>query len=204
MNVRNSTSARLAIAVAFSFLCGNRAFAQHVSAGVVAGGALTSDFTPLDIATTSYVEHSISKDYIVGGMLAVSIPWDFSLEADAMYRPMTFAGTIVLPSGAFTDRPSDVLTWEVPILLQYKFKPNALPLRPLLEIGPSFRASGNRNGTAPSSDGVTAGAGLEADVWKLKVAPQFRYTRWAADGAHPPLSPNTKPDQIELLVTVAF
>ena len=205
MSGENSTSRRVVVALALCLFCSGRAFCQHVSAGIIGGGALTRDFVPLDVPSTPYREYSTSKDYIVGAMLAVFIPANFSLEADALYRPMNFTGTAALSNGTVTNTsPATVITWEFPILLQYRFKPYALPLSPLLEIGPSFRASGNVNGTSPSTHGVTAGAGVQAHLWRLKIEPQLRYTRWAADGAHYSFAPSTKRDQIELLVSLSF
>lgn len=187
-------------------LLGTCAFGQHVSVGIVGGGALTNDFTPLAVPDTTYVERSTSKDYIIGPMLAITIPAGFSVEADALYRPMNFTGTSPTPSSAVTvsTRSATVVTWEFPVLLQYRFKLSALPLHPLVEAGPSFRHSGNVNGTSPSAEGFTAGAGIEAGVRRLKIAPQLRYTRWAADGTHYSAAPSTKQDQLELLVSLSF
>lgn len=86
---RASRSGRVVIVVALCLLCSGRAFCPHVSAGIIGGGALTNDFVPLDVSSTPYREYSRSKDYMVGPMLAVSIPANFSLEADALYRPRT-------------------------------------------------------------------------------------------------------------------
>lgn len=205
MKVESSISGRLIVALALGLFSCGRALCQHVSAGIVGGVALTSDFVPLEVPSTPYREYSTTKDYIVGAMLAISVPANFSLEADALYRPMNFTGTATFPSGTLTSTSSaTVITWEFPILLEYKFKLSGLPLSPLLEIGPSFRAAGNANGTSPSNHGVTAGAGLQAKLWKLKIAPQLRYTRWAADGVHYSAAPSTKQDQIELLVSLSF
>lgn len=202
MNLESFKACRLVLALALLLCCSDRAFCQHVSVGIIGGGALTNDFVALQVPFTPYREYSTSKDYIVGALLAVSIPANFSLEADGLYRPMKFTGSSTLPNSFLS--PATVVTWEFPILLQYRWRLAALPLTPLLEIGPSFRASGNVNGTAPSNHGITAGAGVQAHVWKLKIAPQLRYTRWVADGAHYVDAPSTKQDQIELLVSLSF
>jgi hypothetical protein len=76
-------------------------------------------------------------------------------------------------------------------------------VKPFVEAGPSFRSSGNLNGTLPSKEGVAAGVGVEAHVWKLRIAPQVRYLRWARDGVTV-LSPPTVPDQVEFLVGISL
>lgn len=200
-----SVSCRILICLALSTFCSGPAFCQKISVGIVGGGALTTDFVPQTVPNTPYRAHSTSKDYVVGAMLAVSLPARLSVEVDALYRPMNFADTGVLPNGTQTTVPPEtVVTWEIPILLQYKFKESHLPLTPLVEVGPSFRAAGNLNGTSPSTRGITAGAGIEAHLWKLNIAPQLRYTRWAADGAHGSFVPSTKQDQLELLVSFSI
>jgi hypothetical protein len=73
--------------------------------------------------------------------------------------------------------------------------------RHFVEIGPSFRSSGNLNGTVPSSYGGTFGLGIEAHARKLKLAPVLRYTHWAGEGLY---EPHTKRNQMELLVGLSF
>jgi hypothetical protein len=58
------------------------------------------------------------------------------------------------------------------------------------------------NDADPSHVGITAGAGIETSVRRLKIAPVVRFTRWAADKRT--LSSITKPNQVELLVGVSF
>jgi len=91
-------------------------------------------------------------------------------------------------------------------MVKYRF---SLPiLKPFVEAGPTFRTAGNLNGTSPSHHGLTAGVGVEAHAWKLKIAPQVRYLRWARDPySQIPLfgtSPFTVRDQAEFLVSGSF
>jgi len=206
MTLKNSRPPRIIFALTVSLLCSAVAHAQRVSFGVIGGAALTNDFvaqTAMDLIP--FRAYSTSKDYIVGPMVMVSLPGNFSVETDLLYRPMNFTTAGVLPSGILNSvSPATVITWEIPILAQYKFRESGLPVRPVLEIGPSFRVSGNLNGTSPSTRGITAGAGIEAPLWKLNVAPQLRYTRWAADSGHSEFMPSTKQDQLEVLVSFSF
>ncbi len=93
-----------------------------------------------------------------------------------------------------------VVTWEFPLSAKYTIPVRTL--RPFIEVGPSFRSSGNLNGTAPSSYGGTAGLGVKGRVWKLQVGPALRYTHWASD--KPLYAPQTKRNQVEVLVGVSF
>jgi hypothetical protein len=184
-------------------LCPVSGFAQRFSFGIVGGGSLTNDF--VDQTFQSIRTYPTAKDYIVGPMVAVALPDSLSIEADALYRPTNFTFAAVFPDGTLGSvSPSTVITWEVPVLAQYKFKRSAWPIRPLIEVGPSFRASGNLNGSSPSIYGVTAGAGIEGHFWRLRVTPQLRYTRWAADHLDLPWAARTKQDQLELLVSLSF
>ncbi|MBV9301827.1 MAG: hypothetical protein JOY62_16530 [Acidobacteriaceae bacterium] len=186
-----------------SAFCAASAFGQRFSFGVVAGGSLTSDF--VDQTVEDIRTYPTAKDYIVGPTFAVTLPATFSIEVDALYRPMHYTFAVVLPDGTLGSvSPATVITWEVPVLAQYKFRESGVPIRPLLELGPSFRVSGNLNGSSPSTYGITSGAGIEAHFWKLRVAPQLRYTRWAADHVDLPWDPRTKQSQLELLVGLSF
>ena len=69
-----------------------------------------------------------------------------------------------------------MLTWEFPLLAKYRFPTRRL--QPLIELGPSFRATGNLNDADPSHFGITAGAGIETSLSRLKIAPVVRFTRW--------------------------
>ena len=79
---------------------------------------------------------------------------------------------------------------------------DASKFEPFVEVGPSFRSTGNLNAN-PSHYGVAAGVGVDT-YWKgFDIAPVLRYTRWAHD-------PNeygaaeSKSDQLELLVAISW
>src|SRR5689334_18795047 len=109
---------------------------------------------------------SAHKDYIVGPMVEFGLASQLSVEINALYRPLNFTDAIAQPGEAFQSGVSmTVVTWEFPILAKYRLPPRTL--KPLIELGPSFRSSGNLNGTAPSVYGGTAGIGVEVPVGKL-------------------------------------
>jgi hypothetical protein len=203
VKLKRSESSRLVLVVALGILCSGSVCAQRFSLGIVGGGSLTDDF--VDQTVESIRTYSTAKDYVVGAMFASALSDSFSVEIDALYRPMNFTSALVLPDGTLGSvSPATVITWEFPVLAQYKFKVPAPPIRPLVELGPSFRASGNLNGSSPSIYGVSTGAGMEVPFWKLRATPQLRYTRWAADHVDLPWDARTKQDQLELLVGFSF
>jgi hypothetical protein len=203
VKLKRSKSSRVVLVVTLGIVCSGSVFAQRFSLGIVGGGSLTNDF--VDQTVESIRTYSTAKDYIVGPMFAVALPNSLSIEIDALYRPTNFTFAVVFPDGRLGSvSPSTVITWEVPVLAQYKFKGSARPIRPLVEVGPSFRASGNLNGSSPAIYGVSAGAGMAVHFWKLRVTPQLRYTHWAADHVDIPWAARTKQDQLELLVSVSF
>lgn len=183
---------------------------RRVSLGLVAGGSLTDDVGQESSATFAIpggaleTEHSrffsTHKDYIVGAMVEFGLPWRMALEIDGLYRPMNFTFAAVLPNEPLNSvSPNTIVTWEFPVLAKYRFPMRKV--KPLIEAGPSFRSSGNLNGTAPSSYGGTFGLGVEVHAWKLKIAPVIRYTHWAGEGRY---EPHTKPNQVEALVGISY
>jgi hypothetical protein len=183
---------------------------HRVSFGLVAGGSLTDDVgqestfsfaSPTGGQQTGQARfYSTRKDYIVGPMLEFGLSSHLSLEIDGLYRPLNFRFAVARSNEPLNSvSPNTVVTWEFPILAKYRFQTRTV--KPFVELGPSFRSSGNLNGTAPSSYGGTVGLGVEAHAWMMKVAPVLRYTRWAGEGLY---EPHTKRNQVELLVGLSF
>ena len=178
------------------------AFGQPLSFGVVGGAGLTQDFQNQRVGNT--IAYSTPKRWIAGGMVEVRLPLHISVEVDGLYHELEFTDAFIEPNGTLNSvSPAAVVTWEFPVLAKYRF---SFPLvKPFVEVGPSFRSSGNLNSTLPSSHGFTAGMGVEAHVRKLRIAPQIRYTRWARDRVSPfSFAPSTASDQAELLVAISF
>jgi hypothetical protein len=183
--------------------------AQRLSFGVIGGAGLTDGFQSSTIPAVNYSPYyafySVSKNFVAGAMIELSLPLHLSIEADAMYRPLNYAYAFSYtnPSGqGGSIHPSaTVITWEFPVLAKYE-----IPLRvvkPFFEAGPAFRASSNLNATSPSNHGFSAGAGIEVARHRLKLSPRIRYTRWAADQLSKPWA-LTAPNQAEFLVSLAF
>ncbi|HTU47287.1 MAG TPA: outer membrane beta-barrel protein [Bryobacteraceae bacterium] len=198
------------IAMVGCLLAGS-AYAQFpVSVGVKGGVALTDafesssflsgDFYPIGEVTIRY--YSPSKDYLVGPFVELRLPFNLSVEADALYRKLNFAS---VQTGVTTPFRDDDNTWEFPILAKYRFK---LPVaRPYVDAGPSFRTSAfNAYGTSLSNHGFAAGAGVDIKALLLHVSPEVRYTRWGADfiPGYQLTSPHSNVNQVEFLVGIAF
>ena len=183
------------------------AFGQEVSVGAVVGMGVTDDFrSKIDFiqGVPGSRSFSESKSPIVGLMVESELLKNLLLEVDGLYRPLhlTDENLISIPElGVRPGRISSVtvLTWEFPLLVKYK-----LPIagaKPFVEVGPSFRATGNLNGTNPSHHGFTSGIGVQPRSGKIKISPAVRYTRWATDRA---LNTRTNRNQVELVVGFSF
>src|SRR5438552_2799321 len=156
------------------FTSGRSSFGQSSGAqfsfGVIGGAALTDAFghdntgfiiAPNGIEPTLYRSYSTLKDYAIGPMIEVGLPWrGLSVEIDALYRPMNLTLAGVGPDGSLNSiSPATVVTWELPALVKYRFGSSSV--KPFIDAGPCFRGSGNRNGALPSNYGGTAGLGVE-------------------------------------------
>jgi len=176
---------------------------QELTYGIVGGGSLTDSFHTQNVPTGSagmpYLRYySSSHDWIAGASAEVKLSPDFGIEVDGLFRKLHFTMAGVLANGSLNSvSPSPVITWEFPVLAKYRFRRRSVT--PLIELGPSFRTTGNLNGTRPSLYGVTAGAGMEIQAQRFSVAPVLRYTRWAADN-HNRTYAVSAPNQVELLV----
>jgi hypothetical protein len=174
-------------------------WAQHISVGITAGVGLTDAFKDETIQQlNTHTEYSSGrKDYLVGPTVELSLPFNFSAEVDVLYRPLhlnTLVFSTVSPSFSSS---TTVTSWEFPLLGKFRLP---LPFHPLVEAGPTFRASSSSLAD-PSGTGFTFGTGLEVHLLKLKVSPQLRYTHWGSDSVKPAvLQPFTKQNQVEFLV----
>ena len=110
-------------------------------------------------------------------MIDVGLGWPgLSVEIDALYRPMNLTMAGVSPDGSLNSiSPATVVTWQFPALVKYSFGSTAV--RPFIEAGPSFRASGNLNDASPSTYGATGGIGVEAHLGgRMRI--------WSRDPVH--------------------
>ena len=145
-----------------------------------------------------------------GPTLEVHLPLSFSVEADALLRPLNLTSTVTVTTtsgGASTSTRSTTFnSWEFPLLAKYRL-PGRL-IRPFVEAGPSFReTNGSPSDTSRlSSAGFTAGVGVEGRFGPIRIVPGVRYTRWGADSNAnlAPFIPQSNINQAEFLVGLTF
>jgi hypothetical protein len=182
---------QIELLVAFSRSAGSdaRPFGKRLSVGAVLGTNLIGDYnatssTSTDLLSgtqTTFSSRPGPRSFLIGPEVEFRMTGDFSLEADAIYRPIRehYTSTGVL-LGQPRTQSGDIsfVTWQLPVIAKYKL-PGLFPgnmLRPFVEAGPSFRISGS-----VTHFGFTAGAGVSAHLGPLNIGPAVRYTRWQAD-----------------------
>jgi hypothetical protein len=186
------------------FFISAAAFAQlPVSIGVKAGVPLTDSFSTTQIGS-GIVGKSGDTSYLIGPTVELRLPFHLSVEADALYRPLTLTTSVTDTSSGTsitTNTSHDSHVWEFPILAKYHFK---LPVvSPYVEAGPSFRTTGSLGYL--SNNGVTFGVGTDIKALVLRVSPEFRYTHWSSDSKVNGFIPTgSKQDQVQFLVGFSF
>jgi hypothetical protein len=183
------------------------AFAQlPFGLGIKAGVPITDGFSKTQLDPSTYAA-SNSRNYIVGPMVELRLPFHLAVEADALYRPLNVTTTTTNGTTVTASASSDYSSWEFPILAKYRF---GFPIvHPYIEAGPSFRTTSSSISNL-SNNGVTVGAGVEVQALLLRIAPEFRYTHWSSDSktaltglvTQTPFS--SKQDQVEFLVGFSF
>jgi len=185
--------------VAFLFM-GLGAWAQPLSFGIRAGVPLTDAYSQLTVVQTVGIQaFSEAHGYAIGPMAELHLPFGFSVEGDALYRPMDIGLVNATPSSV-TAIGLNATSWEFPILGKYHFL--HLPLiNPCVEAGPSFR-----HVTAGyfSSAGFILGAGVEIKIARIRIEPELRYNRWGTDAQTALTHLPTQVNQAEFLVGIAF
>ncbi len=180
------------------------ALAQRLSFGVVVGGYANRDFDSQYVPRAGFPPDIVESDsggYVVGPSIDVRLWPQLSFGAEALYKPLRYRQAATFQSGEVIGfAPATVVTWQFPVLAKYKFSLGRM--RPFLEGGASFRATGNLNSASPSHYGITAGLGVETEWRKFRIAPRVRYTRWAEDPWY--ANVRTRADQLEFLVGVSY
>ncbi len=165
-------------------LFGVAAVAQPITVGVRGGVPLNDFFKSVNNQTLS----NTSNRYIVGPTVEIRLPFGFGVEADALYRHVSYGNfTATFPGGSATESGS-LNSWEFPVLAKYR-----LPfpvVRPFVDAGIAFnKLTGLKNtflnttgianapATSQTGKGFVFGAGVDFHV-KVHIMPEIRYTRW--------------------------
>jgi hypothetical protein len=171
--------------------------------GLIGGTPFTSGVSPRSPAERI----DELQGYIGGLVFELKAYKRLSFEVNRLYRP--FRADRVSLGGPAGEPAREsrfeftIVTWQIPLLAKYSFR-QQLKISPYVEAGPSFRLSGNLNGSSPSRVGLSAGCGFQTKYGAMKLSPVLRYTRWAEDPT--PISGGflTRPTQVELLVSFTF
>jgi hypothetical protein len=192
-------------------------FGRKLSLGLVAGLALTDGLRRYTTSSTDILEidpvtgiltpvdkteivNSNRTNPVVGGVIEYAVSKDVSVEFSGLYRPLNASDISMFSNGFTRETRFTVLTWEFPLVAKYKLP--ILDSRTFVELGPSFRASGNLNGATPSRYGISAGAGMELPQRGVRIVPTLRFTHWAADRNGYRME--THANQVELVFGVRF
>ena len=182
------------------------AFAQHLSVGIKGGVPLTGAFSDTTVRGVDLISRSFSdsKQYIIGPMVELRLPFGLGVEADALYHPLNFATeNRLVPQNVFRSA-ENITSWEFPVVGKFRLP---FPLvKPYVEAGPSFRHVGSNSGYL-SGRGFTIGGGIEVKIIKVRIAPELRYTRWGADAKPTPGQGFLAPSQVNqaaFLVGLSF
>jgi hypothetical protein len=193
------------------------AIAQSISVGLKAGARLGDEFSD-----TNGTLHDESKRYTLGPMVDLKLPFRFSLELDALYRPVGYT-VQNFDFNFFTSRERSS-SWEFPIVAKYRL-PGALRIAPYVGVGYAprvvygsrvdgqidydlqghiIRVSSTKSDTTyDATHGMVIEGGVTIPVSHLHISPEIRYTRWNSpfldhQGSHG-FGYFSQQDQVELL-----
>ena len=214
-------------------LCESTGLCQAIGAGVKIGVPATPYFeTGASGSLHGGADYSAAtRRYMLGASFEWWLSKSLGFEADALYRRMGYTATVNFfnsANGSFSRSAIDVKgnSWEFPILVKYRFGRGVRPyvggggvirhLGPVRGRGvettgdPFFSSTSALDTTEPSElrkrfyPGVTVADGIELGLRRVRVMPEFRYTRWTANisGANGVL--RFDPNQVEFVVGVAF
>ena len=96
-----------------------------------------------------------------------------------MYRPLNLTVDSTIVPQPTMRSVTNITSWEFPILGKYYFF-HAAGLHPYVEAGPIFRAVGSQ-ASYLSKAGAAFGGGVNIQIWKLRIMPELRYSRWGHD-----------------------
>lgn len=195
---------------------GGHVFGRRVSVGLALGVTLSPDFRAIQGSSSTFTSPNLNitetysyssgaRSFLIGPMVEVKIVRGLGVEVDAIHRPMRFHSQFEITRGPSFSGGFAPKTWEYPVLGKYKFSGRAWI--PFVEAGPSFRLANAveaDTGSGVSPYGVTAGAGIETHLRRLKIAPAVRYTHWGANSPETETALQSYRSQLELLGGFSF
>lgn len=175
--------------------------AQLFSFGVKAGVPLTSTYTTQFISDGG--ASAGQQRFTIGPTAEVHLPFHLSIEVDALWRQSSFSEI----GANINYRHLSVNDWQFPILAKYQR--TAGPIHPFIDGGIVYRHVSTDSPpppTNPNTAGVAVGGGAMLKLWRLRISPELRYTRWttrsfSSNYTGPVIG---KSNQADLLVGFAF
>lgn len=137
---------------------------------------------------TDRLRLSGSERRLVGGpQVDLRTHEHLSIQFNAIYSPIGTAN----------------VTWEFPVLLRYALPgPASWRVRPIVELGPTFRTPQEINGSSLGRIGVAAGGGVELPAGPVRLGSVLRYSHWAPESN--PARSLVQRNQVQLLFGVSF
>lgn len=198
-------------------------FAQPVSIGVKGGVPITGAFETFRGNDSAYVTGT--KRYLVGPAIQFNLPANFGFEVDALYKRLGYQYDAFAPAQtAYAKTVAN--SWEFPFLVKFNLLPS--PVRPFVEAGGSVRhISGIKQirrvvsaaGSVVNAElntaaefnkradlGFVFGGGVECRLGRVRIAPEFRYTRWGSENFRDPIRSllRTNRNQGDFLLGIMF
>jgi hypothetical protein len=178
------------------------AYSQSLSFGVKAGVPVTDAYA--DLQTPNGTASHFADHYTVGPTIELHLPFQLSIEADALYRHSGFG----INGGTGGTASSSVNEWQIPLLAKVEIIPLG-PIRPFVDGGLAYRhLSVNTSGTGltvqnPNNSGFVLGGGVTLKLLRLRLAPELRFTHWG-QVAFSNLAVSSSQNQADFLVGFTF
>jgi hypothetical protein len=208
------------------------AAAQGLHFGAIAGVPLTHYFdTGAAGARNFSADYSAAtRRYTVGIAVERGLAGPLGIEGDVLFHRMGYVAivdTFADPQGIATHSAIDVKgdSWDFPLRVKLRLGGPYLAAGGVLRYAGPVRGLGERTvrnlitgavtatplDTSDPSElrkrfypGVTAGAGIELGAGRVRIAPEFRYTRWTANIAGSAGTLRFTPNQAEFEVGFWF
>ncbi len=181
-------------------------FAQeHIfSFGIKGGVPFTDAFSDHSVTGIDTLTHTFSnsKNYVFGPMVELNLPFGFSAEADALYRPLNLTTNLTVFPQHLTTSVTDINSWEFPILGKYHFLHTPV-VKPYVEAGPIFRHVGS-GGSQLSNAGFALGGGIDLKLLLVRITPEIRFSRWGSDASSIISAPPSSLNQADFLIGLSF
>lgn len=196
---------------------------QAVSVGVKGGVPITDAFDTFKGNSAAYFTNT--KRYLVGPSIQFNLPARFAIEVDALYKRLGYEYNQSLSNGTVTSS-TVANSWEFPALVKFAIVPG--PVRPFVAAGGAVRHISGieqfrntvRQSLAPANlqlntatefnkrndVGLVFGGGVEFKMGRVRITPEFRYTRWGSENFRDPVTAllRTNRNQGDFLLGLSF